>query len=102
MIDFDWTVSIPILITLLTIIVGGVWRFFASAARIERAAEMATEAMKKSIEVKEQIAGLKLDLARSYPTHSSLRELEDRLSKAIDGLAGEVRSLRDYIMDKKD
>jgi spore coat protein CotH len=99
---FDWTVSIPLLITVFTISLGILWRFFASAAKINQTEKIADEAMKKTLETKEQLADLKLELARSYPTHSSLRDLEERLSKSIDGLANEVRSLRNYIMDKKE
>ena len=93
MIAFDYTISIPLLLTIVGLAVTGLWRLFSLS-------EKAEAALKTAVDTKDKLADLKLELAQNYPNHGQLKDLEDRISKAIDGLAIEIRQLRAYIMDK--
>lgn len=90
---FDFTISIPIILTIATLFATGMWRIFSLTNK-------ANMALRNSLETKEKLADLKLELAKDYPSNSYLQQVEDRLTKAIEGLGDEIRQLRSYIMNK--
>lgn len=90
---FDFSISIPTIVAVSTLFFGGMWKVFTLARKSE-------EALRNSLETKEKLIDLKLELAKDYPNNNSLKEVEDRLTKAIGDLATEIRQLRSYIMEK--